>query len=274
MCAGQRRPRILVELQRRAVPTRLDMHVFQPVDVLDRRRSGRAVSDELVMDQILHGGRRSIARQIVAGGVDVIADREDPPRDQIGLGHRPEPDGHVRRALGEVDLEIAHQQRHVDIRIHLQEFGDPRRQPGRTKSNRGSDPKLAARRILGVGQPGGDEFDLAVDVAGLVKQELALLGQLQPPRMAVEQQQVEVLFEHADLAAHRGLAEPQGLAGLGEAARLGDSVKHTELVPVHHASVVPFPRIPLDPRGAQWLAARNRSASSAAMHPMPAAVTA
>src|SRR4030095_15465435 len=91
------------------------------------------------------------------------------------------------------------------------------------------------------------------------------------------------LFEGADLPADRRLAKVEGLPGMREAARLGDSVKHPQLVPIHrHLDCLREPRC--SPRrsaysaartaAASSSAARNFSASRAAMQPMPAAVTA
>ena len=91
--------------------------------------------------------------------------------------------------------------------------------------------------------PFGRSFDsesIASVIASLAKtsravriQQLALLGQDQAARMAMEQRHAEAFLERADLAADRGLAEIERLAGMGEAARLGDGVKHPQLVPVH-----------------------------------------
>ena len=86
----------------------------------------------------------------------------------------------------------------------------------------------------------------------------------------------EVLLERAHLPAHRRLAHVERLAGMGEGPGLGGGVEDAKLVPVHGpllrrpepslysaASAIP-----------EASAARKRSASSAAMQPCPAAVTA
>src|SRR5712691_9765157 len=113
--------------------------------------------------------------------------------------------------------------------------------------------------------------------------------------MPVEKRHAEAFLERADLPADGGLAQVERFAGMGEAARLGDRVKHPQLVPIHR-HLLAFrepPRHPLpdetgtgrNPSGAPpyWAArttassscaARNFSASSAAMQPSPAAVTA
>src|SRR5437879_10798569 len=99
--------------------------------------------------------------------------------------------------------------------------------------------------------------------------------------MPVEQRYAEAFLERADLPADRGLAQVERLAGMGEAARLGDRVKNPQLVPVHrHLLAFREPPSPRSPYSAARAAAvsssapRNFSASSAAMQPSPAAVTA
>ena len=124
---------------------------------------------------------------------------------------------------------------------------------------------------------------LGEDLARGAKQQLALLGQDQAARMAVEQRHAEAFLERADLPADRRLAEIQRLAGMGEAARLGDRVKDPQLVPIHrHVRLPAAPPARFARRrysaaraaAASSCAARNFSASSAAMQPIPAAVTA
>src|SRR6185312_14229330 len=102
----------------------------------------------------------------------------------------------------------------------------------------------------------------------------------------VEERDAQALLERADLPADRRLAQIERLAGMREAAGIGNGVKHPELVPVH-ASLSFAARCARRCRpslrrcysaalsaAAASSAARNFSASSAAMQPMPAAVTA
>src|SRR6202044_1873465 len=65
------------------------------------------------------------------------------------------------------------------------------------------------------------------------KQQVALLGEDQAARMAVEQRNRQFLFECRDLARHGRLRETELLAGMREASRFGRRVKHLQLVPVH-----------------------------------------
>ena len=64
-------------------------------------------------------------------------------------------------------------------------------------------------------------------------QHLALLGQHEPARVAVEERDLQLLLQGRDLPAHRRLAHAQRLTGMGEAAGLGGGMEDAELVPVH-----------------------------------------
>ena len=54
--------------------------------------------------------------------------------------------------------------------------------------------------------------------------------------MAVEERDAQLALQRGDLAADGGLAHPQRLAGVREAAGLGRGVEDAELVPVHGVS--------------------------------------
>jgi len=102
--------------------------------------------------------------------------------------------------------------------------------------------------------------------------------------MAMKQRRAEVGFERADLTADRRLAQAQRLARVRERARVSGGLKHAQLVPIHgrfpgRLRLIDPPLSPFAPaysaaaRFGSW-AASQRSASSAAMQPSPAAVTA
>src|SRR4029077_1794552 len=113
---------------------------------------------------------------------------------------------------------------------------------------------------------------------------------------AGKQRDRKLLFERADLPRHRRLRQSELLAGMGEAAGLGGGVENFQFVPIHFigrrttddgrrknrnraflSSVLCHPSSVLRYSAAARCsarAARKRSASSAAMQPKPAAVTA
>src|SRR5882757_6654770 len=107
------------------------------------------------------------------------------------------------------------------------------------------------------------------------EQQVARLGEDQAAGVAVEQRNRKLLLQRADLTGDRRLRKPKLLAGMRKAARFRRCVKDLQLVPVHVCK--PVARSCHDySAAARSLArsARKRSASSAAMQPRPAAVTA
>src|SRR5262249_16149142 len=210
--------------------------------------------------------------------------------DQLGLARRRHADGDIGLAHAEVELAVFQHQVDVDVGIDLEELAHPRRQPGRPQRHGRGDLELALGLVLALGQLRPRHRQLGEDLMSRAVEQLALLGQDQAAGVAVEQRDLEALLERADLAAHRRLAEIERFAGMGEAAGLGDGVEDPELVPVHrHGGPSPSPRArpAAMPSGrasysaaaaaadcSPCLAAMNLSASSAAMQPMPAAVTA
>src|SRR6266487_5034973 len=111
-------------------------------------------------------------------------------------------------------------------------------------------PQLTVRPLAAVGElrPRGFEFHEHI-VRGVMEQ-LALLGQNEPARMAVEQRDAQLLLEGRHLSRYRRLREAELLAGMREAARLGGGVENLEFVPIHaHVRTRAFtpPRPPAPP---------------------------
>ena len=96
--------------------------------------------------------------------------------------------------------------------------------------------QLAVRLLAAVGQLGARRFELHEHFVRGAIEQLALLGQDQPARVAVEQRRRQLLLERAHLARHRRLRQPELLARMGEAAGLGGGVKDLQLVPVHSST--------------------------------------
>ena len=87
--------------------------------------------------------------------------------------------------------------------------------------------------MVGVGKKRLGGRELVHDLARRAEQHLALLGQHQAAGMAVEERDLQLLLERADLPADGRLAHAQRLTGMGEAAGLGGGMKDAELIPVH-----------------------------------------
>ena len=126
-------------------------------------------------------------------------------------------------------------------------------------------------------------------VAHGAEQHFALFGQNETSGVAVKQRRAKVGLQRTDLTTYRRLAETQRLAGMGERPSVGGRLEDAQLIPVHER--FPGPTGPLrfrllicrtpSPAYLYSAAARfgssaasQRSASSAAMQPRPAAVTA
>src|SRR6202012_195096 len=107
------------------------------------------------------------------------------------------------------------------------------------------------------------------------KQQVALFGQDEAAGVTVKQRHRQFLLQRADLAGNLRLRQSQLLAGMREAPRFGRRVKPLELIPIHVRKSVASSSHDYS-AAARSLArsARKRSASSAAMQPRPAAVTA
>ena len=159
--------------------------------------------------------------------------REQLALDEIGLRRLAQPDRHIGLAHGEVELFVGGQQRDVDVGIEIDEFAEPRRQPVDADARRRGHAQIAVRPLAAVGQFGARRFELHEHVVRGAIQQLALLGQDQAAGVAMKQRDRQLLFERADLARDRRLRQPELLAGMREAARLGGGVKYLQLVPVH-----------------------------------------
>ena len=119
--------------------------------------------------------------------------------------------------------------------------------------------------VLALGHLGFDLLQLPVHAVGGAEQLLADLGEHEAAGVADEELQPQVFLERRNLPADGRLAHVQLFGGVGEAPGFGGGVEDAELVPIEHG---------YSAASASSCSARYRSASSAAMQPMPAAVTA
>ena len=276
----------------------------QPVDL----REGRAIvaeQDQRVVVQLLRPGRGAALGEVLLGCDDVPLQRHQVALHQVRLLRRVHADRHVRLPHRQVQIRVVEQQRHRHVGVGGQEPAEPRRQPVRPEPDRRGHLQPPGRLLLAFGQQRLRHRQLGEHVAHRAVEALALLGQDQAAGVAMEQRDLQVLLQRRDLSAHGGLAEVQRIARVGEAAGFRDSVEHPQLVPVHRRSSFPIRShvgqsnslrlgVSRESRlfhsqapiicsvrasrariaGLGECSARNFSASSAAMHPMPAAVTA
>src|SRR4029078_2126274 len=135
-------------------------------------------------------------------------------------------------------------------------------------AGRGLHPEFAVWTLLAVGQLGPGGLKLHEYVVRGVVQQFALLGENESAGVAVKQRHAEFLFERRNLPRHRRLRQSELFAGMGKAAGVGGRVKDLEFVPIH---AHPLSHSAATAGSASPCAARERSASSAAMQPWPGA---
>ncbi len=225
--------------------------------------------------EFVERARRAEALDVFRRAVGVEAHREQLALDQVRLRRLAGADRDVGLAHRQIEFLVGHDQRNPDLRIERGEFAEPRDQPVDADAGRGGDLEVAARPLAAVGQFGARRLQLHEHVMRGAKQQVALFGQDQAAGMAVEQRDRKFLLQRADLARNRRLRQAELLAGMREAARFRRGVKHLQLVPIHVGKSVACSSHDYS-AAARSLArnARKRSASSAAMQPSPAAVTA
>src|SRR5438067_3613528 len=183
--------------------------------------------------EVIERARRPEALDVFRRGVSVEAYREQLALDQIGLCRQPQPDRHISLAHREIEFLVSGDERDMDIWIKLDELAQSRGEPMHADPGRRGHPQLAIGPLAAVGQLCARGFQLHEPVMRGVMEELALLGENEPARMAVTQRDAEFLFERRYLPRHRRLREAELLARMREAARLGGGVENLQLVPVH-----------------------------------------
>jgi hypothetical protein len=176
------------------------------------------------------GARSSIAAgartvEIVGRGVEPHPHAHQLAADEVGLRGLLHPDRDVGLAHRQVEHALLEHQVDVEIGVLLVELREARREPERAEGDGRGDAEMAEDLFLAVADPGGGGVEPLRHRAGRVEQELALFGENQAARVAVEERGVEALLERADLAGDGGLAEVQRVAGMGQAARVGDRVE-------------------------------------------------
>ena len=197
------------------------------------RRGRRAEGDEAMLVEIGDGSRLAALLEIVGRGVGVKMHGEQAPADQVGLHRLAQAKRDVGFAHAQVQFVVGQQKLQFDFRVELDEFAQARRQPIGAQRQGGGDAQVAMRLFAGVDQPAAHRVELEHDVLHRFVQHFALLGENEAAGVAMKERRAEVLFERADLPAHRGLAQAQRLAGVGEGTGVGRGLKNAQLVPVH-----------------------------------------
>ena len=163
--------------------------------------------------------------------------RHQPALDQVGLGRTLDADGDVGLAHAEIEIgTVGDQQGHRDLGIAVEELRQMRGEPDRAHADGGVDPQMTGRRVAALGERRLHARHALGDVEGGIEQDLALLGQHEPARMAMEQRGAQILLERPDLPADGGLAEAKPLGRAREASRLRHGVKNPDAIPIQHSN--------------------------------------
>ena len=221
--------------------------IGQPMGGEQVGRLVAAERHEAVIVEVRDGLGLAKALDVILARKGVVVNREQAPLDQVRLRGPAHADRHVGLAHGEVEFFVGEDQLDPDIRVEVEKLTHALRQPRGAESDRGGDLQIAGRPLGGLDQPGAGVVQAQLHVARRAEQQVALLGEQQAPRMAVEQRRLELALEGADLAAHGRLAETDVVAGLGEAARLRDVQEDPDLIPIQGQNLYqrrPSTRVP------------------------------
>ena len=90
----------------------------------------------------------------------------------------------------------------------------------RREGERGRHPQQPLRRAAPVGELGLERRDLAHDPPRLLVEGLAVGGEMDCPRRALQQPHTQPAFQAGDELAHRRRRQPKGRCGSGKALRL------------------------------------------------------
>ena len=246
--------------------------------------------------EVLRALRHAEALEVAGRGADVPAHVEEMALHQLGLSGRVHADGDVGLAHGEVELEIVEQEGHRDVGVEIEEAMEAGGEPVRAETGRGGDLEAAGRLLLALGEQRLGHRELGEDLADGAVERLALLGEDEAARMPMEERHLqasssaEIWRDTADwlrLSVSPACVKLPASATAWKTRSLSQSI--VSAIPVHPIFCGFFPRAIPPPgtysgtyarahcaasAGLSWRAARNFSASSAAMQPLPAAVTA
>src|SRR5262245_59324643 len=160
----------------------------QPASVLQvRGHHAAAQKYNAMLVEFFVRPRGAESLQIVRRRVGMEMNREQLALDQVGLRRLPQPNGDIGFAHREVQLLLRGNQRDVDVRIEIQKFIEPRREPMHPDARRGLYLQLAIRPLPAVGELGARRFELHEDFMRGAVEQFALLGENQPARMAMKQ---------------------------------------------------------------------------------------
>ena len=126
------------------------------------------------------------ALDVFRRAIGVKTHREQLALNQVGLCRLAGADRDVGLAHRQVELLVGDDQRNSDLRIKCGEFAKPRDQPVDADARGRRDLEVSARPLPAVGELGARRLQLHEHVMGGSEQQVALLGEDQAARVAVE----------------------------------------------------------------------------------------
>src|SRR6266576_3926834 len=169
--------------------------------------------------EFIEGARGAEALDVFRRAIGVEADREQLALNEIGLGRLAGADRDIGLAHRQIEILVGDDHGNPDFRIKCCEFVEPRNQPVDAKRWWRRDLEVAARPLAAVGQLCARRLQLHEYVMGGAEQQVALLGENEAARMAMEQRYRKLLLQRADMSRNGRLRQPELFAGMGEAAR-------------------------------------------------------
>ena len=142
--------------------------------------------DDAVLVQFLHGLRLTKTFHVILAGEGVVMHREKAALDQVRLGRAAHPDGHIGLAHGEIEFLVGEDHLDPHVRVEVQEFTHPLREPGHAEADRGRHLQVAGRSLRGLDEASPGVLQAQLHVLGGAEQQVALLGEDQASCVPVE----------------------------------------------------------------------------------------
>ena len=173
-----------------------------------------------MLRQFVRVYRRAALGQVGRRGAQHHARARQRAADQAGVGQARDADHEVVALLHQIDHPVRQHDVQADLRVLRREAAPQRGQVQRAEGLRRADAQTAlglhgAGRHLGLGLLHGLQHLLATLVISL-----ALTGERQPARGALQQPRAQVRLQVADLTRHGGLGEGRCIHRADEAAGL------------------------------------------------------
>ena len=178
--------------------------------------------DAIVPRQLLGPTRRAVACEIGRRGADQAFVLADLARHEARIAQPSDANGDVDAFLDKVDHPVGRQQVELHQRIARQELRQHRGELVGGEGQRRRHAQYAVRRAAVAGDLRLERLDLAHDALGTGVENLALLGEVQRPRRALQESHAKPGLEPRDELADRRWCQPEARRGGGKALEIDD----------------------------------------------------